>query len=70
MRSAIDNFLGELRMAEGPNSGSYVELRDSIIELGTSRVPKSCRVSYVRIVKTSSGATQAMPLRRNQVAGV
>jgi hypothetical protein len=36
MRSAIDNFLGELRMAEGLKSSSYAELRDSIIELGTA----------------------------------
>lgn len=36
MRSAIDNFLGELRMAEGLKTSSYEELRDSIIELGAA----------------------------------
>jgi hypothetical protein len=36
MRSAIDNFLSELHMAEGLKTSSYVELCDSIIELGTA----------------------------------
>jgi len=39
------------------------------LEVRTGRVPKGCRVPYVRTVKTS-GATQAMPLRRNRVADV
>lgn len=36
LRSAIDNFLGELRMAEGLKSSSYAELRGSIVELGAA----------------------------------
>jgi uncharacterized protein len=72
LRWNLDGPALDLTLDGGP--GIRVELGEAdFFDLHHSAffnsLPKGCRVPYVRTVKTS-GATQAMRLRRNRVADV